>query len=240
MASKPKPKPRTGQPRIHREPLVMDRLPMEVLEAVKRLRGKHGLTWDEIERLSSLPYSDKWEEKIGTAGFVNWEGLPTLVLELFPTMRLSHATLHRWYDLRVEQAQKEIDARGIQADKLAAQFAAAGIENADEAVTNALRRTIFVMLQESGDDKSRAVVAKALLALRDVMNGVKANAIKERKVATEEQRVEILKRDFELKRRRFDKEMGDAAKKVSRGQAITKADIDRIRERVFGLGPAAA
>lgn len=238
--AKATPHPRAREPRKKQLPFSIDLLPMEVLEAVKRLRADHGLYWDEIERLSSLPYDEKWEAKIGSAGFVNWDAMPRPVLERFPDLRLPHSNLHRWYSQRVVQARREVSERMQFARDFAAAWAAAGIKGSDEAVTNAVRDAVFVMLQESNDKKGRIVATKALLALREVMNGVKANAIKERKVATEEQRVQILKRDFELKRRRFDKEMGDAAKKVSRGQAITKADIDRIRERVFGLGPAPA
>ena len=51
---------------------------MDVLEAIKLLRSQSGFTWQEIERLSSLPYSPKWRAELGTHGFVDWDELPPL------------------------------------------------------------------------------------------------------------------------------------------------------------------
>ena len=192
--------PRTGQPRKTRQPFSIDVLPMDVLESIKRLRAQHGLSWQEIERLSSLPYNDAWEARanFGKYGFINWDELATRALEAFPGLRLPASNLHRWYDVTIVQKQAEIEVRAAHARELARSFAEAGMEGADEAVENALRDLIFGMMQEQSSDEGRAIAAKYLLGLRDVMNGAKANAIKERKVATEERRVDLLEKKLNL------------------------------------------
>lgn len=233
MAAAKKSRPKTGEPRKTRQPLSIDLLPMDVLEAIKVLRSRHGLSWMEIERLSSLPYDEKWVNRLGTAGFVNWDALSTRVLHAFPELRLPHTNLHRWYDLRVEQTQKDVLARAQQAREIAAAFAKAGLVGADEAILNAARDLIFGMMQSS-DDKTQLKVSAGLIALAEVMNGAKANAIKERKVNVDERRIAQLEKDAALKRKKLEQETESAAKKIAKGEPITDADIKRIRESVFG------
>src|SRR5882672_10887283 len=115
-----KSRPKTGDKRRVNQPLKIDRLPVEVREAIKYLKNV-GKTWQEIEELSSLPFNKKWA--IADGGFVNWDDLPTSVLELFPEMRLPHTNLHRWFDLRVEQITAEVMARSAQAREIATSFA---------------------------------------------------------------------------------------------------------------------
>jgi hypothetical protein len=236
MAKQTKARPRTGESRQIRLPLSVDLLPMDVLEAIKELRSQWGLSWPEIERLSSLPFSENWRKEIGTRGFVNWDALPTRVLNAFPNLRIPHSNLHRWYDLRVEQAQQEVRARAEQARIIATAFANSGIENGDEAVTNAARDLIFEVLQ-APDSKSRLVAFKGLVSLKDVMNGARANDIKERKVAVEERRTAQLDKDADLKLKRMEQETNSAAKKLNKGGELTIEDINRLRERTFGLPP---
>lgn len=226
---------RTGQKRSVRQPLKIDRLPVEVRDAIQYLKNVEGKTWQEIEELSSLAYSEKW--KTG-GGFVNWEALPTPVLELFPDMRLPHSNLHRWYDLRVRQVMEETMARSAQAREIAKAFAESVVAGSDEAVLYAARDQIMGILTEDATPKGRMSAAKGLIALADVMNETRLNTIKERKVAVDERRLVQLEKDAELKRRKFTKEMDAAEKKITRGEALTADDINRIRERVFGIGPA--
>ena len=67
--------------------MSIDLLPMDVLKAIKLLRSQSGFTWQEIERLSSLPYSPKWHAELGTHGFVDWDELPPAVVKAFPKLR---------------------------------------------------------------------------------------------------------------------------------------------------------
>jgi hypothetical protein len=227
-------RPRAREPRKTLLPLSIDLLPMEVLEAIKRLRSDHNLSWEEIERLSSLPYGEKWEARIGSAGFVNWDAMPRPVLEKFPDLHLPHSNLHRWYSLRVLQVRREVSERMQLARDFAKVFADAGIEKADEAVTNAVRDAVFVMLQESNDKKGRVVAAKALLVLRDVMNGVKANAIKERKVKVDEGRLELLERKLDMLQKKSSALAGQMEAAADKGKTPDlKALAAKVRQ-IYG------
>jgi hypothetical protein len=95
-----KSRPKTGEKRVTRQPLKMDRFPNSIHDAIIELR-RRGKFWLEIERVSSLPFSENWLHDGG--GFVDWEALPAEVLALFPGRRLPKSSIHRWYDLRVEQ-----------------------------------------------------------------------------------------------------------------------------------------
>jgi hypothetical protein len=239
MATKKKaaaPRRKTGQPRLVNQPLSIDALPVEVHEAIKYLRATKDVSWPEIERLSALPYSAEWKDskEFGKHGFVNWDALPTHVLEKFPKLHLPHSNVHRWWDVRVQQAAREVLERSAQARELAQAFAAASIEGADEAVLNAARDVIFGMLQQQ-DAKSRSNTASKLLALGIVMQEARANTIKERKVAVDEKKLKALEAREELNRRKLERETDDAAKKLRNGGEVTLDDLNRLRERVFGL-----
>lgn len=235
-AERSKSLPRTGESRQRRRVLSIDLLPMDVLEAIKLLRSQSGFTWQEIERLSSLPYSPKWRAELGKHGFVDWDELPPAVVKAFPKLRLPHSNLHRWYDLKVEQAQKEILVRAEQARVIAQAFAEAGIDKMDDAVMNALRDLVFGMMLQMSDD-GRSLIVKNLLAMAKLMNRAKANSIKERSVTIEERKLALMKKAIELKRKRLEQETEGAAKKLKKGRVITIEDINRIRERAFGLPP---
>ena len=158
-AERSKPLPRTGESRQRRRALSIDLLPMDVLEAIKLLRSQNGFTWREIERLSSLPYSPKWRAELGTHGFIDWDELPPAVVKAFPKLRLPHSNLHRWYDLQVEQKQKEALVRAEQSRVIAQAFAEAGIDKMDDAVMNALRDLVFGMMLQLSDDGRSLIVA---------------------------------------------------------------------------------
>ncbi|QNI34522.1 DUF3486 family protein [Alloacidobacterium dinghuense] len=221
-------RPKTGERRRARQPLKIDRLPIEVRDKIQALRSK-GKTWQEIEELSALP--------VDKGGFVAWDALPTPVLELFPDLRLPHTNLHRWYDLRVEQVQAEVLNRAQQARKIAEAFAAADLENSNDAVMNAARDIIFGLM-ERADDGSRMYASKALLALAEVVQEARKNDIRERQVAVDERKLKALEAREELTRRKLEAETEKAAKKLSKGQ-LTPEDLGRLAERTFGLKPVA-
>jgi hypothetical protein len=184
-----KPRPKTGEPRTTHQPLAIDALPPTVHEAIKYLRARAGLTWAEVERLSTLPYSKEWPG-VGNGGFVDWDALEARVANKFTERRLPETTLARWYDLRVAQVMKDVMVRAEQARVIAESFAAAGVKDSDGAVLNAARDVIFGMLQ-SADDKSRGSAAKYLLGLADVMQEARKNAVRERAVAVDEQALQL-------------------------------------------------
>jgi hypothetical protein len=228
-------RPRTGEKRQVNQPLKIDRLPPEVRDTIQYLYNVAGKTWDEIEELSSLEYSEKWRD--GKGGFVNWHDLPLSVLELFPEMRLPRTSLHRWFDLRIQQVSRSVMERSAQAREIAEAFAAATVKGADEAVINAARDQILSILTEDMTPKNRMSAAKALISLGEVMQGARANTIRERKVAVDERKLIQLEKDAELKRKRLEQETNDAAKKIEGGGRVTVDDINRIRAATFGLPP---
>ena len=86
-------------------------------------------------------------------------------------------------------------------------------------------------------DGGRSLIVKNLLAMAKVMNGAKANAIKERSVTIEERKVVLMNKAMELKRKQLEQETEGTAKKLNKGRVVTIEDINRIRERAFGLPP---
>ncbi len=185
-----KPRAKTGEKRLVQQPLKIDRLPVEARDAILHLRDI-GKTWPEIEELSALPK--------GRGGFVEWDALPLDVLELFPSMKLPHTSLHRWFDLRVSQVMAETMARSAQAREIAAAFAKSTVEGADEAVLNAARDQIMSMLTEDGSSGGRMQAAKALINLGLLVQKTRTNEIRER-LATVDEKALQMKLD-EVKRR---------------------------------------
>jgi hypothetical protein len=217
-------RPKTGDKRKTRQPLKIDKLPAEVRDQIQQLRAD-GKTWTEIEELS--------------AEFVKWDSLPTHVLELFPDMRLPHSSLQRWWDLRVDQVKAELMARAEKAREIAAAFADSKFEELPAAVEGALRDQIFSLMQAS-DMSSRGKVITELQKLARLLVQQKRLEILDERTKAETKRVELLTQDFEMRKRKFEEETDKAAKKLGKGKAITTDDINRIRERTFGLPPIQA
>jgi autonomous glycyl radical cofactor GrcA len=213
---------KTGErPKVDRQ-LKIDRLPLKFRDRIQVERNTLVRTWKEIQ-----DDSPSWKE---------WDEVAPEVQVLFEGRRLPETNLQRWYDLRVRQVQRDVMAAAAQAREIAQAFSKATVKGADESVLNAARDLIFSILQQ-GDMKSRAFAARALVGLGEVMQTARANTIKERKVAVEERRIVQLEKDADLKRKRLEKETDDAAKKLSKGEDITIDDINRLRERTFGLPP---
>lgn len=231
-----KPRVKTGERRVIQRQLRIDVLPPMVHRAIQLLHNRFGLTWGEIERISALPYNAEWKAKLGEFGFVDWDALPGDVRKKFPEPHLTETSLLRWYDLRVTQVRKNQADRWRIARETAQSFAEATMPGDREAVLNAARDVIFTMLQ-GDDDASRTLAAKGLLALGDVMNTATMNAIRERKVVVEERRATTQEKVSEAALKRFDRETEKASAKLGKGKEVTLDDINRLRERVFGLGP---
>jgi hypothetical protein len=228
-----KQRPKVGEARLKRQRLTIDALPPSVGEAIKALRADYPMTWPEIERLSALPYKEDWKARLGRAGFVDWDSLDAKVLELFPTRRLPASTLLRWYDLRYQQVRKEFLKISAQAEEVVKVLAAGGIEHLDEAALKGASNVIFSMLESQPPEKR----AKYLLALAQVSQEARKNAVREDLAATEKQRVDESVKTSQLQRECLQRDMEKLSAKVGKGKSVTVADINMIRERVFGLPP---
>jgi len=228
-------RPRVGERRQKNQPLKIDRLPGVVHDAVLHLRNIEGLTWAQIEEQSNRAYSKDWKQDHG--GFVDWSSLDMKVLELFPDLRIPQTNLLRWYDLRVAQVRNQALAESERAREFAAAFANANLSDGNSSVINALRDQVFDLIQTAGDgDKGRFI--KGLQNLTLAMTRMQRVELQAKRVAVDERRVKALEDDLELKRSNFEKETNAAAVKARKGEGLNEDDINRIRERVFGLGPA--
>ena len=134
------------------------------------------------------------------------------------------------------QVQKEVRVRSEQARTIAESFAKSSLVNGDEAVINAARDTLMGVLSENGTEAGRLNATKGLLQLGQLMQQARLNEIRDRKVATDERKVEMLEKRERLAIKKLEAETEKVAKKVERGE-VTVADINRIRERTFGLPP---
>ncbi len=236
-----KPHPKTGEPRATAHRLNIDLLPPVVHEAILFLRNQLGKTWQEIEALSVKPAGLSDDAKkaakdspkgVMLQGFVPWDTLPTEVLALFPDRRLPHSSLHRWYDLRVEQVQRDVLVRSEQAQVVAKAFAKAGMAKGDEAVINAARDQLMGVLAEDGSQAGRLNATKGLIKLAEVMLKATTNKIRERKVAVDEKALqakldEMKRKAGELLKDAVDGKPGEEP--ISREQVIS-----RVKE-IYGL-----
>lgn len=182
-----KPRPKTGEPRKTHQPLKIDLLPQAAREAIETLYDR-GRTWVEIAEQSAMPYSAKWQDDGG--GFVDWESLDLRVLEQFPEMRLAKATLHRWFDLRVAQARKQVLAESAQAREFAAAFTGGNLAESNSAVINALRDQVFNLIQSAGIGDKLAF-AKGLKDLTLAMSRMQRVELMERRIAVEEKTIQM-------------------------------------------------
>jgi hypothetical protein len=213
--------PRTGEPRKSRQPLSIDRLPEKTLQRIQELRAA-GHTWAEIEQMSGA--------------FVEWDKLHGDIVKLFPRKQLPHSNLQRWYDVRVEQVRAETMARAEKAREFAAAFTSRGMKDLPEAIRNLVADLMF-SLTEKQDEGTQARVSKMAMDLGWLLQQMRSNDIKEKKVAIETKKVDLAERELELKKKAVEKVTDEAARKLGKGKSITVDDINRIRERTFGLPP---
>jgi hypothetical protein len=210
-----KQRPKTGEPRKTRQPFAIDKLPVAWRDHIIALRAKW-LTWEQIEEETRKLDWDKLEKED-----------PELVLAHFADKRIPHSTLHRWYDVQVEQKLEEIEAESNASRAIAEKFAAAGYENLDQSVISAMRDVVFTHAKDSRDpERFQAALSDLALALTRF-----------RRVEIAKERIALESKKLEQIIRTAEKETNDAVKKIQKGGRITADDIDRIRGRVFGLPP---
>lgn len=219
-----KARPKTGEARRWRQPLKIDRLPSDVHEQIQKLKAA-GHTWAEIEEMSPA--------------FVSWDKLDKEVVKLFPGHRLPHTNLHRWYDLRVQQVREETLRRAESSRQVAAAFAGRSFKELPDAVRNLLGDMVFTFTEKSGAEPEEKLF-KAATELGWLLQRFRANDIREKKVAIDKRKIELAERELELKKKAVEKVTDEAAAKIGKGKDVTLDDINKIRERTFGLPPIAS
>jgi hypothetical protein len=224
-----KPRPKTGEERKTHQPLKIDLLPQSAREAIEKLYDR-GCTWMEISEQSGKPYSAKWDSDGG--GFIEWESLDLKVLEQFPEMKLPKSSLHRWFDLRVRQARKQVLTESAQAREFAAAFAGNDLFNSNNAVINALRDQVFNLIQSAGIG-DKALFAKGLKDLTLAMSRMQ-------RVELQAKRVDAELAKIDAERAKLAAEAGDPREiyllasqdllKKLRSREQVRAVIDTIKE----------
>jgi hypothetical protein len=144
---------KTGERQRVRQPLKIDRLPMEIHDRILKTRAK-AMTWEEIER-----DSPSWNE---------WEKVDAKIAALFPGRKLPHSNLQRWYDLRVEQVQREVEVEAARAKSIADSFAARQFTDLTESAKNALGEQVFLLINSAATKDSkefRAEISNLLFLL---------------------------------------------------------------------------
>lgn len=227
-----KSRPKTGEPRDTHQPLKIDRLPEDVRDAIKTLRYKWGLTWAQIEQRSALPYSANWEKD--RQGFVPWETLDFEVLELFPAMRIPSTTVHRWNDLRVDQARKEVIDEGDAAQRFCEELGALQIDGMNDAVQNAMVREVFGVLRDTGVG-DRAKLMSGLDSASLVLARLQRLQLGAKKLEAESRKIALLEQREAAAMRRLEAETERLSKKAKSGEPITPEDLEEARKRTFGF-----
>jgi len=207
-------KPRTGEPRKTKQPLKIDKLPIELREGIQEMRAS-GLTWIEIEDLSPR--------------MKQWKAVPEKTQALFPGLRIPHTNLSRWWDLRIEQVKRETLESAGKAREFAAAFAGRDFKDLPDAVRNALGDQIFSLMQ-SADKQDQTRFRRELLALGELLNQHRKLDIAERKQKTEERTLELKVQQMREKVTALKKEV--ASKKKEMDPAALQKKLDEI----YGLG----
>ena len=238
------------EPRKVNQPFNIDRLPPVVHRAISELYTKHGLTWQEIEDLSLQPFGQAWDDRVEEdedgnvttkttsfkvhpgRGFVPWNNLPLNVLELFPDLKLPKSSLHRWYRARVVEVQQQMLEASERSREVAQAFAAAVVEGANEAVLNAARDQLMVVLSEDASAKGRIGTVKALIGLAEVMQKVRSNDIKERRVEVEEKTLQM---KLDLIQKKAGELINAAEGKEAGAPVLTREDIIARMKEVYGV-----
>jgi hypothetical protein len=201
--------PKTGERRKTHRPFAIDKLPPEWRERLIALRAKW-MTWERIEEESA-----RWE----------WEKLPADQRQLYPKRRIAATTLCRWYDVQVSQKLLEIEAERVASLEIAAKLGAGGYGRLDDSVKNAIADVVFSYAKGSGHPER---FRKTLVDLGWLLARNRQLDIAKEKVDVERLKVEEVIA-------RGNRATVEAAQKLRGGGKLTLDDINRIRERTFGL-----
>lgn len=213
---------RTGDKREVRQPFAIDKLPSGWRDQIIAWRAKW-LTWEQIEQETKKFDWKKLEELDAEFALSN-----------FADRRIPRSTLHRWYDVQVQQKAEEIEAERQASLAIAEKFGASGYEKLDESVKNALADVVFRHAKDSEDAES----------FRKALNDLAWILARNRQLDIQKQRAELAARAVALDEKKFeelkakaDKATNEAAAKLGKGKTLTLDDINRIRERALGLPP---
>lgn len=203
--------PKCGQKRRTHQSFAIDKLPTAWRDRIIEARAKW-TTWEQIEQETTT-----WK----------WDELTEGQKKLFAERRIPHSTLHRWYDVQVKQKLEEIVVEREASLAIAGKLGAGGYEKLDQSVKNAIADVVFGYAKTSGDaERFRAALADLgwLLA-------------RNRQLDIAKMKVDVERMKVEEFIGRAEKATSEAARKIGKGGSLTLDDINRLRERTFGLPP---
>jgi hypothetical protein len=103
-------------------------------------------------------------------------------------------------------------------------------------VINAARDTLMGVLSEDGTAEGRMEATKGLIKLGELMQSAKTNAIRDRKVSTEERKIKLLEEREAIARGKLEAEAKNIERKRRTG-SLKREDVERLVETVFGISP---
>ncbi len=186
-------RPRTGEKRHTRRPLRLDRLAEEVREAILKARAE-GKTWEETSELASKAAGEP----------------------------IAMSVCHRWYDLRIEQVQKEVLAQAERARGIAAAFAGRNFERLPDSVRNALSAAVFALAEEQ-DEATRDKFLRRLADLGWLLAKHRQLDISAEKVDVERKKLEAV----------VNKVKG--LKQTAGKKKVSAAELQRKIDELYGI-----
>lgn len=204
---------KTGEKPQRNHVFVVDRLPQNVRDYVVSLHTVDGKSWQEIEELS-----------------------PSFLRDLAPesgVSRLSHSSLHRWYDVRVHQLWKQNEERAHRTREFMKAFASRSLERLPQAVQTALSENVF-SLMEAADAKNAAKFRGELLNLGFLLAQFQKVEVQREKVELEKERLAAAKdKTAETDPRELYLEAAQDVLKKLRSRKAVREVIDPIREELI-------
>jgi hypothetical protein len=207
------------------------------------MNGKHkkGYRWPRIgeKRRSRQPFLiDSMSEAVRLeiqkrrAAGDTWQEVSEASKQ-FAGRVLPISMLHRWYAVRVEQVNREVMEIDRQSRKFAALFK--DFKDLPEATINALASQAFNVMNRRGADGFEAALSNLGVVLAKMMS---AKAAADR-VRLERERLDLEHKRFEELKKRADKATIEAAVRLGKSgdRSLTIDEINRLRERTFGLPP---
>ncbi len=212
-------RPRVGEKRKAAMPLKVERLSAAVREFIERARA--GTC--ECGATRTSPGRPRH--------FHTWPEIETLASGIAGE-KISKNACWTWYDIRVRQVEKEALAEREADREWARAIAGTPFEKLPETIREEFSREVFRLRRAK---PGGAEYRKGLEALGWLVSDLRKSEVAAAKVDLEKKKQKLAELKFEELKSKADKATNEAAAKLEKGRALTKDDINRIRERALGL-----
>jgi hypothetical protein len=135
-------------------------------------------------------------------------------------------TVHRWYDLRVDQVRREVLRQAEQARVLAEKFSQFNFSDWTLAARNALASEVFEVLNAGTQEKK----IKALSGLLMLLTRLRAAEAQQQRAELEKQKLEIARQRIEEFRRKNASAVKQIAAAAREGKTPPEEAIQRLKE----------